>query len=99
MDKVVSKKLAAAAGVPIVPYVDIRKDQWRTRRDELLDACLKTLIWPMFVKPARHCSSVGITKVKDGRDALAKACDYAFEFDEKIWSKLVSMYASLNAPY
>jgi D-alanine-D-alanine ligase len=84
MDKIISKKLAADAGLPIVPYVEIRAGEWEKNKDQLLAACERTLSYPMFVKPARLGSSVGITKVKSGRTELVKACETALSFDDKI---------------
>lgn len=83
MDKVVSKKLVAAAGVPVVPWVDFRRGQWQSGRDELTQRCLDHLKFPMFVKPVNCGSSVGITKVTEA-SKLAAAIDMALEFDDKV---------------
>ncbi len=55
MDKVLFKDLMAAAGLPQVAYAGVR------RGDDL--AALERLGLPVFVKPARLGSSVGISKV------------------------------------
>jgi D-alanine-D-alanine ligase len=83
MDKVMSKKLAQAAGVPVVPWLDTRKQFWDKHRREIGDAAVKELGFPMFVKPAKLGSSVGITKV-ESKEALEKACDVALSFDDKV---------------
>ena len=83
MDKAISKRLAQAAGVPVVPWVETRKVFWEKHAEEILDEAVKELGFPMFVKPARLGSSVGINKVKD-RAALKKACVEALSFDDKI---------------
>jgi D-alanine-D-alanine ligase len=57
MDKVLFKELMAAAGLPQVEYVGLRAD------DD--PALLERLGLPVFVKPARLGSSVGISKVSD----------------------------------
>ena len=59
MDKEFTKKLAAADGIPIGPYVVLRAGAM------LSDADRERLGLPVFVKPARAGSSYGITKVKD----------------------------------
>src|SRR5690606_30215976 len=71
MDKVVAKKLAVAAGVPVVPWVDFRQAQWDREREALTNRCLEELKFPMFVKPVNCGSSVGITKVKRAEDLPA----------------------------
>jgi D-alanine-D-alanine ligase len=79
LDKVVFKEVLAAAGVPQVGYVAVREPRWRSEpaavREELVRLGL-----PVFVKPARLGSSVGIVKVADA-DALDDALDVAFGHD------------------
>ncbi len=83
MDKVVSKKLVQAAGVPVVPWLETRQQYWAKHKDEIANEAVKALGFPMFVKPVRLGSSVGITKVQD-LAALKKACDNALSYDDKI---------------
>jgi D-alanine-D-alanine ligase len=83
MDKVVSKRLVQAAGVPVVPWVDFREPRWRSERRALLDQCMQELGFPMFVKPARLGSSIGVAKVKTRAD-LERSLDDAFRFDDKV---------------
>jgi D-alanine-D-alanine ligase len=75
IDKEFTKKLLAAAGLQVGRWMVVR------RGDQLPDTgALGGL--PVFVKPARAGSSVGITKVTDP-DALADALRLAFEHDSK----------------
>lgn len=83
MDKVVAKKLVAAAGVPVVPYVAFHAEEWYARRESILQEATNTLRFPLFVKPASLGSSVGIRKVQD-KSALQEAIIHALTFDEKI---------------
>lgn len=83
MDKVVSKKLVQAAGVPVVPWLETRQQFWAEHQDGICAEAEKSLGYPMFVKPVRLGSSVGISKVKD-RAALKRACVEALSFDDKI---------------
>ncbi|HEY8583607.1 MAG TPA: D-alanine--D-alanine ligase family protein [Capillimicrobium sp.] len=74
MDKVLFKDVLAAAGVPQVAYVGLR-------HGEPVDlAALEALGLPVFVKPARLGSSVGIVKVTE-RAALEGAIEQAFGHD------------------
>jgi D-alanine-D-alanine ligase len=78
-DKEYMKRVFTSFGLTVGPYVVIRPREWE--RDE--PAARKKIIdfagehgWPLFVKPARAGSSIGITKVDDlaGLDeAIAEA--------------------------
>jgi D-alanine-D-alanine ligase len=72
MDKVLFKDLMGSAGIAQVDYVGL------TRDDD--PAVLERLGLPVFVKPARLGSSVGIAKVSR-RDELAGALASAFAHD------------------
>ena len=76
MDKLASKEIVAINGVKIVPYVVNRADQPVPDFDMLA----KTLGTPLFVKPARAGSSVGVSKVHDADD-LARALADAHRHD------------------
>ncbi len=67
MDKEFTKKLLAAAGLPQGDHVVLRDATGAVRADpELLDeAARERLGLPVFVKPSRAGSSIGITKVTD----------------------------------
>ena len=56
MDKLRTKRLAQAAGIPTSDYVELTGEQD-------LDAALARLKLPLIVKPATQGSSVGMTKV------------------------------------
>jgi len=83
MDKAIMKTLFAAAGLPIVPYLAVRETEWRRHRAGVLGKVVKTLSFPVFVKPSNLGSSVGITKVKS-KARLARACEFALAYDETI---------------
>ena len=73
MDKVRTKRLWAAEGLPTAPYAVLGKDSD-------LKAVAKRLGTPMFVKPASEGSSVGMTKVKKA-SALEEAYALAVNYD------------------
>ena len=64
MDKLRTKRLAAAVGVPTPEFVVLR-----TSAD--LEVALQRLGLPMIVKPASQGSSVGMTRVEQARDLPA----------------------------
>ena len=79
MDKAVTKKLFAVAGLPQADYRVVMRREWERRPDEVLAGLEAALGYPTFVKPANLGSSVGISKAKDAaglRAALALAARY-----------------------
>jgi D-alanine-D-alanine ligase len=79
MDKVVFKEVMAAAGVPQVAYAAVRELRWQTE-PSAVRAHLAELGLPVFIKPARLGSSVGIVKVTDA-DEIDGALETAFGHD------------------
>jgi D-alanine-D-alanine ligase len=79
MDKVVFKEVLAAADVPQVAYAAVREHRWRTEPAAVRNE-LAVLGAPVFVKPARLGSSVGIAKAWGEAD-LDAAIEGAFAHD------------------
>jgi D-alanine-D-alanine ligase len=77
MDKEYTKKLLRAEGLPVGEYVVVR------RGADLSSVDVEHLGLPVFVKPARAGSSIGISKVKQWAD-FAPAIEAAFEHDDKV---------------
>lgn len=82
MDKQFSKNLFEAAGIPSPKFKVVTSNQMTNNPESVLEG-LKTLKLPVFVKPARAGSSVGITKVKDFED-LPTAVANALDHDDKV---------------
>jgi len=82
MDKAFMKVVFAGAGLPIGAHTVITDKSWQQDRAAALDA-VAALGWPVFVKPARAGSSMGITKV-DGRDGVEAAIEAARLHDLKV---------------
>ena len=83
MDKAAMKRIFAAAGLPQTPYLSLTRSEWRAdpiRSRKLIE---RSLVYPLFVKPANLGSSIGISKVHD-RSELAAAIHLAAKFDRKI---------------
>jgi D-alanine-D-alanine ligase len=83
MDKEFTKALFEAAGVPVTPHVVIRKSKWMRDPETALEAVKGLGSLPLFVKPARAGSSVGVSKVSD-MSSFADAVAKAFEEDDKL---------------
>ncbi|QFG68999.1 D-alanine--D-alanine ligase family protein [Ornithinimicrobium pratense] len=82
MDKHLMKVVFAEAGLLVGPYAVITDVQWRRDRAAALDAAT-SLQFPVFVKPARAGSSVGVYKV-DRPEELEVAIDKARDHDPKV---------------
>ena len=82
MDKSHMKRLLLAAGLPVGPYVVITDRQWLRDAHGALAGC-EALQLPLFVKPARGGSSIGISRVTDFAD-LAAAIELARVHDTKV---------------
>jgi D-alanine-D-alanine ligase len=86
MDKEYTKKLLAAAGLSVGTYQVLRRGQSTVEGlagEDLAGEDLAGLGMPVFVKPARAGSSVGITKVTDAAQ-LEAAIAKAREVDPKV---------------
>jgi D-alanine-D-alanine ligase len=82
MDKAYMKVVLAGAGLPVGPYVVVPPRRWFEDAEGVRKA-IAELGWPVFVKPARGGSSVGISKVH-GPDDLDAAMALAQEWDPKV---------------
>jgi D-alanine-D-alanine ligase len=83
MDKDVQKRLFEQAGLPIVPFLAVRRSEWERKRGKVLNAIRGKFRFPFFVKPATLGSSVGMTRVKAVHE-ISAAMDLAAEFALKI---------------
>jgi D-alanine-D-alanine ligase len=94
MDKEYMKLIFKAHDLPVGPYVVVRDRDWGSasddtngmpvavRRKGVLDE-IAELGWPVFVKPARAGSSIGISKASDIAE-LHEAIEGAREYDKKV---------------
>jgi D-alanine-D-alanine ligase len=82
MDKHYMKVILAAHGLPVLPYTVITARGWESDRPACVES-VDSLGYPVFVKPARGGSSIGISKVH-GRDELDAAVEEARRHDPKV---------------
>lgn len=85
MDKEKTKQIWKNAGLPIVPFITIRKRDKddATLFDLIITKSENEFGYPVFVKPCKAGSSVGANKATN-KDELLKAIDEALLWDEKI---------------
>ena len=82
MDKHYMKVVLASHGLPVLPYTVITPQGWETDRAACVES-VASLGYPVFVKPARGGSSIGISKVR-GPDELGAAVEEARLHDPKV---------------
>lgn len=80
IDKRAMKNAFKARGLPLTPYLPVRRQRWEAERGGLLDEIEGALPYPVFTKPARQGSSIGITRATD-RAGLVAGLEEAFTYD------------------
>lgn len=83
MDKDLMKHELRAAGLAVCPWVTITKHGWDADRAALLLRVEADLRFPVYVKPARGGSSVGITRAATPQEVPA-AIEEALRWDPKV---------------
>jgi D-alanine-D-alanine ligase len=82
MDKVLAKRVMAAAGVPVVDYEATTRTAFEADPQAFL-ARLERLPLPLFVKPSVGGSSVGVKRV-DSRACQETSIRFALQFDDAV---------------
>ncbi|MDO9498022.1 MAG: D-alanine--D-alanine ligase family protein [Nocardioides sp.] len=67
MDKVYMKVVLSAAGLPVMPSVTVSRREWAADAQACRERA-DALGYPLFVKPARGGSSIGISKAHDASE-------------------------------
>jgi D-alanine-D-alanine ligase len=82
MDKVLAKRVMAAAGVPVVDFETTTGPEFEAAPQAFL-ARLERLPLPLFVKPSVGGSSVGVKRV-DSRACQETSIRFALQFDDAV---------------
>jgi D-alanine-D-alanine ligase len=83
LDKAVFKDVMLAHGLPITDYLLVKRKEWETVPEEVMDWAEAALGYPVFTKPANLGSSVGIRKCHD-REELTRGLTEAARYDRKL---------------
>ena len=83
LDKAVFKDVMLAHGLPITDYLLVKRKEWETVPEEVMDRVEAALGYPVFTKPANLGSSVGIRKCHD-REELTRGLTEAARYDRKL---------------
>jgi D-alanine-D-alanine ligase len=83
MDKALFKDIMRARGLPVAPYLVIKRKTWEAESEATIARIEAEIGYDCFVKPANLGSSVGITKAHS-RSELREALDEAARYDRKL---------------
>lgn len=82
-DKVMTKTLVQAAGIAVVEGMVLTATEWETAPEGCVARIKAELSLPLFVKPSRAGSSVGISRVAE-QDKLRPAIQKALQGDGRV---------------
>lgn len=86
MDKITAKRIWMSRGLPVVPFRSLEYSRWMSADFEgeaFIDTLLDELGCPLFIKPSRAGSSVGVSR-GETRDEIRSALDRAFLYDRSV---------------
>ena len=81
-DKVFQKQILEASDLPITKYIWFFDNEYKEDEEQIIKK-IKSIGYPVMVKPARLGSSVGISKVSSEKE-IKEAIEEAIKYDEKI---------------
>lgn len=82
MDKSFAKPIYADFGLKVADGITVHRDNWNKSKD-LEIAKIRSLGFPIFIKPARSGSSRGTSKVRDESE-ISAALEDAFNYDPRV---------------
>lgn len=102
MDKSRCKHVLRDADLPVVPWIDVTRHMYETESSDVMARMEELFDYPVFIKPNRAGSSVGVVKVKsrdDVEDAFAKAFaeDFSVIVEEAIEAREIECAVLGNA--
>lgn len=94
-DKVFQKQIFESSGLPVTKYTWFFDSEYKEDEESILKK-IKSIGYPVMVKPARLGSSVGISKVHNEKE-IRGAIEEAIKYDEKILvEKVVENLVEVN---
>lgn len=83
IDKEATKLVCKAKGIPVAEYLTIHKHSWESNKENILKEINRKFNLPIYVKPARLGSSIGVREIFD-LNLLEESIQKCLEFDNKI---------------
>lgn len=82
MDKVLTKLLYKGSDIPTTKFLHFEAADWHKDQIKILSLIQSNSRWPVFVKPSRLGSSIGMAKARS-RQELEFAVEVALHYDSK----------------
>lgn len=83
INKALTKNVLIQNKIPTPDFINIIELEYKKDKEKILKEVDKKLKYPVFVKPAKAGSSIGISKVDNKKDLL-DAIDLAFSYDDEV---------------
>lgn len=83
MDKHIQQMILRAGGIDVPESSLIREETWRNDRDGVAKALRDRFGFPLFTKPPREGSSIGVTLVRD-EASLTRGIEEALKWDRAV---------------
>ncbi|HET6461538.1 MAG TPA: D-alanine--D-alanine ligase [Syntrophales bacterium] len=83
MDKHMQQTLLKAEGLGVPDSIIVRESEWMVNKEDVKKRIAKHFTFPVFTKPTREGSSVGVTGVKD-EVSLERGIEDALKYDNAV---------------
>jgi D-alanine--D-alanine ligase len=83
MDKAFSKFIVKSYGLLTSNFVEVLEIDWKENRSDVCSNVLKSLSFPLYIKPNHLGSSIGIRYIENEKD-LEESIEYVFKFDTSL---------------
>jgi D-alanine-D-alanine ligase len=82
-DKILTKKCYQSNNILTTKFIHFNKNDWQGKKEEILSDIKKNLSYPLFIKPPKLGSSIGISKAIDDKK-LEFGIEVAFHYGENV---------------
>jgi D-alanine-D-alanine ligase len=82
-DKILTKKYYQSNDIPTTKFIYFDKRDWQEKKEKIISDIKRNLGYPLFVKPPKLGSSIGISKAKDDKE-LEFGIEVAFHYGERV---------------
>lgn len=82
-DKILTKNYYKSMGIPTTDFIFFNKTDWEKNKTGIISKIKETLHYPLFIKPPKLGSSIGISKAKDEKE-LEFGIEVALHYGEKV---------------
>jgi len=83
IDKIASKLIAKSLNIPTSKGILVTEIDWRKQKSRLTEKLSDNLNFPLYVKPARLGSTIGVSRV-ESKKGLTEALEVAFFYDTRV---------------